>query len=234
MSEFKFSCPHCGQHLSGTEAWQGQMLNCPACQKSFQVPALAAAQPALKLSAAAPAAPRPAPAAMSETAPARSGGTAFGGRASQAFVYASMGRRLVARLIDGVIMMGIIAVAGGTVGAILNYLLKIAKDKPPAFGTAVMIGTFAAIGIIGLGVPFYCLVVYPGRHSATYGKKIMGLRIIRTNGKRFGFGAAFLRALCDSVFAQFIVGIVFWIIACFDSERKTLSDLACGTRVIKV
>lgn len=38
MSEYKFSCPYCAQHLVGTEAWAGQSLQCPNCQKEFTVP----------------------------------------------------------------------------------------------------------------------------------------------------------------------------------------------------
>jgi len=38
MSEYKFSCPHCDQHLSGTPAWAGSSLNCPTCKRDFTVP----------------------------------------------------------------------------------------------------------------------------------------------------------------------------------------------------
>jgi hypothetical protein len=46
MTEFKFSCPHCGQHLAGTDAWVGRSLTCPTCQSAFTVPAPAIATPA--------------------------------------------------------------------------------------------------------------------------------------------------------------------------------------------
>lgn len=38
MSEFKFSCPHCNQHLTATPEWAGHSLKCPACQNDFNVP----------------------------------------------------------------------------------------------------------------------------------------------------------------------------------------------------
>jgi hypothetical protein len=38
MSEFKFSCPNCGQHLVGDESWAGQRINCPACQSNVVIP----------------------------------------------------------------------------------------------------------------------------------------------------------------------------------------------------
>jgi len=39
MAEFKFSCPHCDQHILIEEGYAGVQLNCPACQKLITVPA---------------------------------------------------------------------------------------------------------------------------------------------------------------------------------------------------
>jgi hypothetical protein len=38
MAEFKFSCPQCGQHLSGNEQWSGHQIKCPACATALTVP----------------------------------------------------------------------------------------------------------------------------------------------------------------------------------------------------
>lgn len=38
MSEFKFSCPVCGQHLQAGMEYIGQRLQCPACGTEFPVP----------------------------------------------------------------------------------------------------------------------------------------------------------------------------------------------------
>lgn len=43
MSEYKFSCPHCGQHISHDETCFGQSIHCPACQQIIVVPSIAAA-----------------------------------------------------------------------------------------------------------------------------------------------------------------------------------------------
>ena len=42
MAEFKFNCPSCSQKISCTEEWAGQHIQCPACQQTIAVPALAA------------------------------------------------------------------------------------------------------------------------------------------------------------------------------------------------
>ncbi|MBO7152734.1 MAG: hypothetical protein J6W67_02905 [Lentisphaeria bacterium] len=35
MSEFKFYCPHCNQHLAATEEYVGCEIECPKCKKIF-------------------------------------------------------------------------------------------------------------------------------------------------------------------------------------------------------
>jgi DNA-directed RNA polymerase subunit RPC12/RpoP len=41
MNEFKFSCPHCGQHILRDLLSSDREINCPACQKPLIVPAQA-------------------------------------------------------------------------------------------------------------------------------------------------------------------------------------------------
>ena len=36
--EFKFSCPHCGQHIAATHEYIGVQANCPTCSQPFEVP----------------------------------------------------------------------------------------------------------------------------------------------------------------------------------------------------
>jgi len=42
MADMKFSCPHCGQHISCDEAWAGHQIACPACHDPIVVPQLQA------------------------------------------------------------------------------------------------------------------------------------------------------------------------------------------------
>jgi RsiW-degrading membrane proteinase PrsW (M82 family) len=45
MSDMKFTCPHCEQHLEGDPALMGQQVQCPSCTKSFTAtPPVAPAQ----------------------------------------------------------------------------------------------------------------------------------------------------------------------------------------------
>ena len=38
MVDISFNCPHCGQNLNGPEDMAGQTIECPVCQKEFQIP----------------------------------------------------------------------------------------------------------------------------------------------------------------------------------------------------
>ncbi len=40
VTDFKFACEHCGQHIQCSEHYAGQQINCPACRKLIQVPAI--------------------------------------------------------------------------------------------------------------------------------------------------------------------------------------------------
>ena len=45
MSDIKFACPHCGQHLACDDLYCGEPIACPGCQGKLFVPPLAASIP---------------------------------------------------------------------------------------------------------------------------------------------------------------------------------------------
>lgn len=54
MSELKFSCTQCGQHIAADEAWSGRQIQCPKCQAALVVPAVPAAPTPVRPSAPPP------------------------------------------------------------------------------------------------------------------------------------------------------------------------------------
>jgi hypothetical protein len=38
MKEFKFTCPHCAQHLQAAESLAGRQFQCPGCNHLIHVP----------------------------------------------------------------------------------------------------------------------------------------------------------------------------------------------------
>ena len=59
MSEIKFACPHCDQHIACDESCGGRVLECPACLRVMRIPlAHETASGPLQLAASAPGATR--------------------------------------------------------------------------------------------------------------------------------------------------------------------------------
>jgi hypothetical protein len=63
MSDVRFSCAHCQQHLECDDAWCGNVIACPACGQEIQVPhfVVFAGGDQPRLPAALPAGSRPMP-----------------------------------------------------------------------------------------------------------------------------------------------------------------------------
>jgi hypothetical protein len=59
MSDFKFNCPSCGQHLSGDERYAGLQITCPACRNAVVVPGAPAGSAGVRMVPSAPIAPPP-------------------------------------------------------------------------------------------------------------------------------------------------------------------------------
>jgi hypothetical protein len=72
MSEIKFACPSCQQHISADAGYAGMQITCPACNNAMVVPGTPAA-PVAAPSAAAPAYAPPPPPPSAPTAAPRGG-----------------------------------------------------------------------------------------------------------------------------------------------------------------
>jgi uncharacterized RDD family membrane protein YckC len=72
---------------------------------------------------------------------------------------------------------------------------------------------------------------FVARLGATPGKMALGLKVVRPDGGPVGLGRAFGR-----YFAKFLSMIILgigYIMVGFDSEKRGLHDMICGTRVVK-
>ncbi len=121
--------------------------------------------------------------------------------------YAGFWRRLVAVIIDGVIL-----------GAITGILMAIFGAQQ----TASWLGS--VIGII------YVIGFWTWR-GQTPGKMVMGIKIIKTDGSPIGIGRAVLRYVGYLV-STIIICIGYLMIA-WDSKKQGLHDKIAGTYVVK-
>lgn len=148
--------------------------------------------------------------------------------------YAGFWIRFVARLIDAIII--------GCIGFIIRIPLALmigagsiglgAARDPGAVAAAVpMLAGLVGLSIliqVALGIAYE--VYFLSTRGATLGKIALGLRVIRADGGPISPGLA-LGRYC----AMWISGFIFfigYIMAGFDSEKRSLHDRLCETRVI--
>jgi uncharacterized RDD family membrane protein YckC len=72
--------------------------------------------------------------------------------------------------------------------------------------------------------------LFTARYSATPGKIILRIKVVRADGTRVGYGLALARALAE--FVSSIPCMLGFLFVAFDGEKRALHDFMCNTRVI--
>jgi len=137
---------------------------------------------------------------------------------------ASFTRRLLAQLIDGVVVLlavGSLALVGLAVspewGLEGRELLGLTVDQ------------FVLVAGILLGIVYQTALV--ALWGATIGKLVLGMQVMRTNGARVGWWDSLLRAV--GLFASLAtLGIVFLLVV-RDRTNQGLHDKLAGTMVVR-
>ena len=150
--------------------------------------------------------------------------------------YASMGKRLVAVILDGIIVNvatipGWIVFGIATAGAVSSAdpSGRISNEAASAFGGMMLL----AIAVIGLGALIVGLynIYLLGRDGATLGKRWMKIKVLDPNGQPLGFGKAFLREIVKGALGGFCFLLYLWPL--FDNQRQGLWDKMFGTHVLE-
>ncbi len=144
--------------------------------------------------------------------------------------YAGFWIRLVAALIDGIILF--------ILGSILQYALLGARVGSPLTDPVhpeVQIGqTLSILGfawLIGLLTGATYEGVFVHKLGATPGKMALGLKVVRPGGGPVSLGRAVGRYFAKML--SYIILCIGYIIIGFDSEKRGVHDMICDTRVIK-
>ena len=127
---------------------------------------------------------------------------------------APIGRRIAAKLIDA-------ALALGVVSSITLVVWALVPREAAVFLPVLAILT----GVLGF-VIYTAIAEY--RYGRTWGKRLMGIHVVRESGARIGLGQAVVRQL--PFFAQF-----FWIdalFALFTDRRQRAFELLTKTRAV--
>jgi uncharacterized RDD family membrane protein YckC len=151
---------------------------------------------------------------------------------SVAFSYrlAGLASRGFALMLDTLIVV-LIGLAEGLL-AFLLYLAIAAASPSAASGAVAWIGG-AAMVVVFLTAWGYFVIGETLGNGRTWGKRWMGLRVVRDDGSRVRFGDSVIRNLLrivDFLPGNYTVGMISILVT---RQHKRLGDMAAGTVVIR-
>ena len=136
---------------------------------------------------------------------------------------ASRGQRFGAFVLDNLVI--------GVLGIVAAIVLPLAQDRPQLMPFA--------IGLLGAFIVVYATInltlIY--RHGQTIGKRLLGIRVVRSSGERVSFGRyVFLRVLPIGILSNIpFIGLLFFLLdslLIFREEHKCLHDDFADTLVV--
>ena len=126
---------------------------------------------------------------------------------------ASAGQRLGAFLVDAVISV-LVGIAGSAIGSVIS-------------GDLVATNTLASIGY------WIVVLIMVATRGQSPGKMVIGIKIVKTDGRSIGFGTTLLREIIGKFISSIIILLGYiWIL--FDGQRQGWHDKIASTYVVKV
>jgi len=169
------------------------------------------------------------------SAPAESAGARVPGEAKEAngtipaswpagLLYASAGKRLLAKVIDLVFMF--------TMAALVEAFGR--KLFPAVPGSAAAIDkVYIVIMLIDMLLGMFYITWFVGKFGATPGKMVFSLKVVTASGGRVGYGHAFGRYWAEFV-VIWLTLMLGYLPLVFDAQKRGLHDRLCNTRVVQI
>jgi len=148
--------------------------------------------------------------------------------------YASFGDRLVAYIIDFVLLsfvMGIIIVPIFGIGMFTGEMFSEDMENNPAAGLALMGSMFSTMGILIIIPLLYDALMVASPRQGTLGKNLMKIKVVDKNGGQLPLGASIGRVLIKVVSSS--ACILLWLWPLFNDKIQALHDLAVSSFVVK-
>ena len=136
---------------------------------------------------------------------------------------ASVGDRVVAGLIDQLIMVGYL------IAMIFFYIWLLNVTEGSSFSYPV-----AYFVILFLPLFFYHLLCETYLNGQSFGKKLMKMRVVKLDGTQAGIGSYFLRWILAPIDIYFTYGSVGLVTMIINGKGQRLGDLAAHTTVVKL
>lgn len=149
--------------------------------------------------------------------------------------YASFWLRFTAYIIDGVVLYFLASIPEFT-GSILIYIvmgIMLVLEVQSGIYFFIM-GLLAIVFIVVLPlliVIFYFVIMHSSKWQATFGKKVMRIKVVDPYGNKITFWRALGRSFAMTL--SYLSLFVGFIMAGFTLKKQALHDMATGTLVVK-
>lgn len=144
------------------------------------------------------------------------------------FRYGGFWLRLVAAIIDGIILQVSLFIIGLIVGIFVGIFMGVAGSSTEEV-QLVSMSIGYGIGIIGQWLYFTIFEI--SGWQATPGKKVLGLKVTDMEGQQIGFGQANIRYWSKIISA--LILLIGFIMIAFTEKKQGLHDIFAKTLVIK-
>lgn len=156
-----------------------------------------------------------------------------------AAAYASFGARLVAMIIDyiiiGVLQFAVIApimtFMGLGIASQVDNSGNLTEEQAIGMIGAIVAAVSSAILITYAIAILYFAIMESSKSQASVGKLALGIKVTDLNGERINFGKALLRSV-----GKIISGMILYIgyiMAAFTEKKQALHDMIASTIVVK-
>lgn len=150
---------------------------------------------------------------------------------SNAFVYAGFWIRVLAKIVDQLILGAVNFVLFMGLGILIGLSAAAAHTRSPGHFSGTGIAVMVLVYIVSIFLPAFYSGYFLSRHGATPGKMACGLQVIRANGETLTFWRGFGRTFAEMLSA--LILCIGYIMVAFDDQKRALHDHICDTRVIR-
>jgi uncharacterized RDD family membrane protein YckC len=142
--------------------------------------------------------------------------------------YASVGSRIVAIIIDQIILVIVMFIIALPFGMWTHMYYPFMGDVTRPMRDAL----FAPFAILSLLIWILYFTYFEGTSGQTLGKKILSIKVVKLSGDQLKIGDALIRTIL-----RIIDGLVFYlvglIVILLTEKKQRIGDLAAGTIVVK-
>ncbi len=137
---------------------------------------------------------------------------------------AGVGLRILATLLDGIFI--------GVYLTLVFLIIGLTADSHFMYRHEYLAMTLLIIAF--LPVMLYHFLSETFMNGQSFGKKIVGIKVVKLNGTQPGIGSFALRSLLRVIDMQLLSGLVALLSVALSEKSQRLGDMAAGTTVIKL